>query len=78
MQPFYVPNLKMKAKNTSVILCSVWYYSSIRSLSGHISNWFLSPLALQETGMLHTTWRYSDRIVELYQSPIITINPQKA
>ena len=29
-------------------------------------NWFLSPLALQETGTLHTTLRNNDIIVELY------------
>ena len=28
---------------------------AIGSLSSHTPNWFLSPLALQETGTLHTT-----------------------
>ena len=37
------------------------YYLTIRSLSSHALNWFLSLLALQETGTLHTMWRYSDR-----------------
>ena len=32
------------------------------SQSSHAHKWILSPLALQETEPLHTTWRYSDRI----------------
>ena len=40
------------------------YCPAIGSLSSHTPNWFLSPLALQETGTLHTTWRYSHRIAE--------------
>ena len=34
------------------------YFLAFGSLSSHAPNWFLSPLALQETG----AWRYSDRI----------------
>ena len=32
------------------------YYSAFGSLSSHAPNWFLSPLALQETETLHTMW----------------------
>ena len=39
-----------------------FYYSAFGSLSSHAHNWFISKLALQEFGTLHTTWRYSDRI----------------
>ena len=38
------------------------YYSTIRSLPSHAPNLFLSLLALQETGTLHTMWQYSDPI----------------
>ena len=36
----------------------------IWSLSSHAPTRFLSPIALQETATFHTTWRYSDLIVE--------------
>ena len=39
------------------------YYLAFGSQSSHATNWFLSPLALQETG----TWRYADRIAVKYQ-----------
>ena len=45
----------------------------MRSLSSHAPNWFLSQLALQETGTLQTMWRYSDRII----SWIIKVNSIK-
>ena len=39
-------------------------YSTIGGLSSHAHNWFLSLLALQETGTLRTTRGCSDRIAE--------------
>ena len=40
-----------------------------RSLYRHALNWVHTPLALQDTGTLHTTWRYSDLIaVALFSS----------
>ena len=39
----------------------------IGSLSSHAPNWFLSPLALQETETFYTTWRYTNPIVDKLQ-----------
>ena len=51
-----------------VISCSSCVLSAcnwaIGSLSSHSPNWFQSPLALQQTWELHTTWRYSAEIIK--------------
>ena len=53
------PN-KQAGMNDAFKNCS--YQSAFGSLSSHAHDWFLSPLALNETGTSHTTWRYSDQI----------------
>ena len=55
-------------KELPSIFCNLtcFYYMAFGPLSSHAPNWFLSPLALQETGTLHTTLRYSDGIVVCY------------
>ena len=49
-------------------VCLLTNQSASTSLSSHVPNWFLSPLALLEAGTLHTTWGLSDRIVYLRPS----------
>ena len=41
------------------------------SLYRHAPNWFPALLALQDTGPLHTTWRYSDLIGIVYHISFI-------
>ena len=63
-----VTNVFNKLKCLFVKKCTPQsYYSTIRLLSSHTPNLLLYSKALQETGTLHTTWRYSDLIVKLYQ-----------
>ena len=44
------------------LFSAVSYNSAIMSLFNHAPNWILSQIALQKTGTLQTTWRYSDLI----------------
>ena len=44
---------------------------TIRSLYRQAPNWFATPLPLQDSGLLHTTWRYSDLIAVLYESSTV-------
>ena len=40
----------------SKILFSFGYYSTKRSFPRHAPKWFQTPLALQDTGILHSSW----------------------
>ena len=42
-----------------------------RSLYRHAPNWLPNLLALQDTGPLHTIWRYSDLIAVVYHISFI-------
>ena len=54
---------KIEELNTTRLGGSKEYTMANSSLYRHTPNWFPTPLALQDTGTLRTTWRYSDLIL---------------
>ena len=50
----------------SLLVYHFFYTMAYRSLYRHASKWIPTSLALQDTGPLHTTWRYNDLIVVVY------------
>ena len=51
---------------------AILYNMANRSLYRHAPNWFPTRLALQDTGIQHTTWQYSDLLAILYLTNTIS------
>ena len=63
LRGYYVVNSSDDIIARKVLIDHRYYDYEVTYL--HATNWFQTPLALQDSGTLHTTWRYSDLIAVL-------------